>query len=323
MPHPVTLLTLQWGDVPLPDLCRMAADWGYDGLELACVERHLDVHRAVTEPHYVPEVRRTLEDHGLAVHAVAAHMVGQAVCDPIGPRHRRLLPDRLWGDGDAAGVRRRAAAEMGHVARVAAELGAGTVVGFTGSPIWQAFTLFPPIEPEEVERGYADFADAWHPILDVFDQRGVRFALEVHPTEIAYDYWTADRALRAIGRRAAFGFNLDPSHLLWQDVDPAGFVRDFADRIYHVDFKDTRTRLDGRNGRLGSHLPWGDERRGWDFVSVGHGDVDFQAIMRALNHISYDGPISVEWEDAGLDRAVAAPDALRRVRELTAVRPAP
>jgi len=155
----------------------------------------------------------------------------------------------------------------------------------------------------------------------VFDEVGVRFAHEVHPSEIAYDYWTTVRTLEAIDHRPAFGLNFDPSHFVWQDLDPVDFLWDFRERIYHVDCKESVTRFNGRNGRLGSHLPWGDPRRGWDFVSTGHGDVPWERCFRMLNSIGYEGPISVEWEDAGMDRAVGAPDALAFVRRLTEIEP--
>lgn len=207
-------------------------------------------------------------------------------------------------------MRRRAARELADTARAAAALGVDTVVGFTGSSIWHLVAMFPPVPERMVERGFEDFAERWNPILDVFDAEGVRFAHEVHPSEIAYDYWTTHRALEAVGHRPAFGLNFDPSHFVWQDLDPVGFLWDFRDRIYHVDCKEARKRLDGRNGRLGSHLPWGDPRRGWDFVSAGHGDVPWEDVFRMLRSIGYAGPVSVEWEDAGMDRLTGAPEAL-------------
>lgn len=318
MPRPVTLFTGQWADLPFEEVCRLASQWGYDGLEIACWGDHFEVDKALADDGYVPRRREILAEYGLRVWAISNHLVGQAVCDhPIEARHRAILPARIWRDGDPEGVRQRAAAELADTARAAAALGVDTVVGFTGSSIWHTVAMFPPVPAELVEAGYRDFADRWHPILDQFDAVGVRFALEVHPSEIAYDFWTTARTLEAIGRRPAFGLNWDPSHMLWQDVDPVGFLLEYADRIYHVDCKDTRVRPgDGRRGRLGSHLPWGDPRRGWDFVSVGHGDVPWADCFRALNTIGYAGPISVEWEDAGMDRLVGAPDALAQVRRL-------
>lgn len=322
MPRPVTLFTGQWADLPFTEVCRLAADWGYDGLEIACWGDHFDVARALADEDYVADRRRILADHGLAVHAISAHLVGQAVCDAvIDERHQAILPPRVWGDGAAEGVRQRAAAELADTARAAARLGVPTVVGFTGSPIWHLLAMFPPVPAAMIERGYAEFAERFTPILDVFDEVGVRFAHEVHPSEIAYDYWSTVRTLEALGNRPAFGLNFDPSHFVWQDLDPVGFLSDFRDRIYHVDCKEAAVRLDGRNGRLGSHLPWGDPRRGWDFVSTGHGDVPWEPVFRMLNSIGYDGPISIEWEDAGMDRLLGAPDALAFIRRLTRIEP--
>jgi sugar phosphate isomerase/epimerase len=210
---------------------------------------------------------------------------------------------------------------MKDTARAAARLGVKTVTGFTGSSIWKAVAMFPPASEAMIDAGYRDFADRWNPILDVFDEVGVRFALEVHPSEIAYDYWTTKRTLEAIGHRSSFGLNFDPSHFIWQDLDPVMFLQDFADHILHVHVKESVRQLDGRNGRLGSHLAWADPRRGWDFVTAGHGDVQWNRIFRTLNAIGYTGPTSIEWEDAGMDRLVGAPQALAMVKELARIAP--
>ena len=323
MPRPIALLTAQWADLPFTTVCELASKWGYDGLEIACWGDHFDIQRAVNEPGYVEERKEILASYNLKAWALANHLVGQAVCDnPIDKRHQGILPERLWGDGEAEGVRQRAAEEMKDAARAAAKMGIPTVVGFTGSSIWHTVAMFPPVPAEMIERGYQDFADRWNPILDVFDEEGVRFAHEVHPSEIAYDYWTTKRSLEAIGHRPAFGLNFDPSHFMWQDLDPVGFLWDFQDRIYHVHLKESRKQLDGRNGRLGSHLPWADPRRGWDFVSTGHGDVPWESIFRMLNFIGYEHSMSVEWEDAGMDRLTGGPEALEFVRKLTQIEPA-
>jgi sugar phosphate isomerase/epimerase len=314
MTRPVTLFTGQWADMPIADLVPTCGGWGFDGLELACWGDHFEVDRALADDAYCVEQRTLLERHGLGCWALGAHLVGQAVCDRIDARHRAILPPDVWRDGEEEGVRRRAAERMKDTARAAARFGVRQVNGFTGSPIWHLLYSFPPNDFTEIERGYEAFAEAWSPILDVFDAEGVRFGLEVHPTEIAYDFMTTEKTLAAVGRRPAFGINLDPSHFAHQHLDTATFALEFADRIYHVHVKDSKKRLDGRRSILASHLNFGEEARGWDFVSPGHGDVDFEALFRALNRIGYAGPLSIEWEDSGMDREYGAQDALAFVR---------
>jgi sugar phosphate isomerase/epimerase len=314
MARPVTLFTGQWADLPLTELAEKAGAWGFDGLELACWGDHFDVDAALADESYCRERRELLERHGLSVWTIGNHLLGQAICDRIDARHQATVSPDVWGDGDPEGVRRRAAEKMKDTARAAARLGVTTVTGFTGSPIWHLIYSFPPNDFAEIERGYEEFAERYAPIIDVFDAEGVKFALEVHPTEIAYDFVTTRKALAALDHREGFGINFDPSHFEHQFLDSAAFVTEFADRIYHAHVKDSIKRLDGRRSILGSHLNFGEEARGWDFVSPGHGDVDFEELVRALNRIGYQGPLSIEWEDSGMDRDWGAPDALAFVR---------
>ena len=313
MARPVTLFTGQWADLPLDELAAKAAGWGYDGLELACWGDHFDVAAALTDSGYVRAKREQLERHGLRCWALGAHLVGQAVCDPIDERHRAIVPPEIWGDGDPDGIQARAAERLADTARAAAAFGVTQVNGFTGSPVWHLLYSFPPNDQAELDAAYDRVAERFAPILDVFEREGVRFGLEVHPTEIAYDFVTTRRTLAAIGRES-FGINLDPSHLVHQFLDAAEFAREFGSRVYHVHVKDVKLRLDGRRSILASHLPFGDRDRGWDFVSPGHGDVDFDQLIRALNEIGYTGPLSVEWEDSGMDREFGAAEAIGFVR---------
>lgn len=320
MSRPICMYTGQWADMPLETLLQKMKQWGFDGVELACAGDHFDVVKALEDDSYIPAKKTLLEKYGLTAFCVTSHLVGQCVCDdPIDERHRRILPAEIWGDGDPEGVRQRAAERMKLTGRAVAKLGTNLVVGFSGSKIWPMVAGFPPIPPEILEGGYRDFADRWNPILDVYDEVGVRFALEVHPAEIAYDFWTARRVLEAINYRKAFGFNLDPSHLHWQMVDSESFVYEFGEWIYHFHVKDSIRILNGRNSILSSHLPFGDYRRGWNFVSPGRGGINFERIFRALNAVGYPGPLSVEWEDNGMDREQGAPEAVAMIRRLDLV----
>ncbi len=295
MSRPVTLFTGQWADLPLTELAEKAASWGYDGLELACWGDHLDVLRAAEDPDYCVAHREMLQSHGLDVWAISNHLVGQAVCDRIDERHQAILPSRVWGNGDPEGVRTRAAEEMKLTARAAANLGVGVVNGFTGSSIWHLLYSFPPVSDEMITAGFTDFSDRWNPILDVFDEVEVRF----------------------VGNRSAFGFNYDPSHLAYQGVDCVDFILRFGSRIYHTHMKDVWWSDHPKpSGVFGGYLPFGHADRYWDFRSLGRGYVPFEEVIRALNRVGYEGPLSVEWEDSGMEREHGAAEACDFVRAL-------
>jgi len=332
MPRPVCLFTGQWADLSLETLAGKARDFGYDGLELACWGDHFDVQAALADDGYAARQWELLADHGLGCYSISSHLVGQAVCDLIDERHQSILPQRVWGDGDPEGVRQRAAAEMIETAAAArrffdaapdavkqrlAATGRTVVNGFTGSSIWGLLYGFPPSPPGQIEAGYEDFAARWRPILDAFAEADCHFALEVHPTEIAFDIVTTRRALTAIGNHDRFGFNFDPSHLGYQGVDYLGFLREFGSRIFNVHMKDvwwseTPTPI----GTFGGHTEFGTDGRNWDFRSPGRGRVDFEGIIRALNHAQYDGPLTVEWEDPMMDREAGAAEACAFVKQL-------
>jgi sugar phosphate isomerase/epimerase len=312
MARKVTLFTGQWADLPLEELAKKAAGWGYEGLELACWGDHMDVDKATTDTAYCKKQLAILKKNKLDVFAISNHLAGQLVCDLNDSRSDGFAPADCAGDAEKK--RQWAVKTMKNSARAAKNLGVKVVNGFTGSSIWHMLYSFPPATDEMIEAGFAFFAKMWNPILDVFDECGVKFALEVHPTEIAFDIITAKRALAAVENREAFGFNFDPSHLHWQLVDPVHFLNEFPERIYHTHMKDAALQLDGRSGILASHLNFGNPERGWDFRSLGHGGVDFEEIIRTLNQIGYTGPLSVEWEDCGMNREHGAKEACEFVK---------
>lgn len=314
MGRPVTLFTGQWADLPFETMCEKAAGFGYDGLEIACWGDHMDVRTAAADPEYCAKKKETLAKNNLKCWALGAHLSGQCVASLYDPRYDGFLPPAVKGKPEE--MRSWAVEEMKCTARAAKNMGCGVVTGFVGSPIWNYWYSFPQTSAEMVEDAFKLVVDLWNPILDEFDRCGVKFALEVHPTEIAFDYYTTEKLLNAFGRRPAFGLNFDPSHLVWQGVNPALFLRDFSDRVYHVHMKDAAVVLDGRSGILGSHIEFGDNRRGWNFRSLGHGSVNFEEIIRELNAMRYDGPLSVEWEDSGMEREYGASEACAFVRRV-------
>lgn len=325
----VTMFTGQWADMPFKDLVPLAQQMGYDGLEIACEGDHFDVDQAASSAKYRRELWDLLDAHGLTCVAIANHLVGQAVCDPIDERHKAILAPALWGDGEPEGVRRRAAKQMALTAKAARsffdakpnrkgkDAYPAVVVGFSGSSIWHALYAFPPINQAFLDKGYADFAQRFGPILEAFDKANVNFALEAHPTEIAFDIASAQRALAAVKGHKRFGFNFDPSHFGYQGVDYVKFIRTFGPRIFHTHIKDVWWgHGDGSVGVFGGHTTFGDARRFWDFRTVGHGDINFEEIIVALNEVGYRGPLSVEWEDSRMERVHGATEACAFVKKL-------
>ena len=315
MARPVTLFTGQWADLPLETMLDKAKSFGYDGVELGCWGDHFEVDKA--DAAYCQAKCDLLASKGMQLFAISSHLVGQAVCDNIDERHKSILPDYIWGNGDPEGVRQRAAEEMIKTGHAAKELGVKVVNGFTGSPIWHLIYSFPPVVPGQIDRGFEEFARRWKPILDEFESLGIKFGLEVHPTEIAFDIASAERAIQALDGHPAFGFNYDPSHFGYQGVDYIEFIHRFSDRIFHVHMKDvswSSTPTDA--GVFGGHVDFHDRRRFWDFKSVGRGNIDFEKIIRALNDIKYIGPLSVEWEDGAMDREHGAKESCEFCRRI-------
>ena len=316
MARPITLFTGQWADLTLDDLAGKAASFGFDGLELACWGDHFEVDRAVAEPDYAAGRRELLERHGLGCWSIGNHLVGQAVCDPIDARHKGVLPPEVWGDGDPEGVRTRAAERMKDTARAAAAFGVPVVTGFTGSADLAPALLLPA---QRLGAGAARL-------------RGLRRALGADHRRLR----RRGRALRARGppdgdrlrlrdHAQGAGRHRPPRGLRDQPrpepLHPAVPRSGRASRASSPTASTTstsRTRRrcsTGASSILGSHIDFGEADRGWTFVSPGHGDVDFEALFRVLNRIGYDGPLSVEWEDSGMDREWGAADAVSFLRQ--------
>ena len=315
MSRPVTLFTGQWADLPFETVCKKAQSFGYDGLELACWGDHFEIDKA--DAAYCKAKKEILDKYGLKVFSISNHLVGQAVADRVDERHKAVVPARVWGDGDPEGVRTRAAAEMIKTAEAAQRFGISIVNGFTGSPIWHLAYSFPPNLPNMIDDGFREFARRWKPILDAYKDLGIKFALEVHPTEIAFDIASTRKALAALDNHPAFGFNYDPSHFGYQGVDYIEFIYTFSDRIFHVHMKDVGwSDKPTEAGVFGGHTEFGTKGRYWDFRSPGRGNIDFEEIIRALNRIKYNGPLSIEWEDSGMDREYGAAEACEFVKSI-------
>ncbi len=315
MARQISLFTGQWGDLPIEELAEKISEIGYQGLELACKGNHLEIDKADDE--YCQKKLALLKKYNLKVFAISAHSIGQVICDNIDKRHKVIVPDYIWGDGTPEKIKQRATEELIKTAHIAKKMGVEVITGFTGSSIWHLLYSFPPVTQDMIETGFTDFAKRWKPILDEFQKLGIKFALEVHPTEIAFDIVSAERTLEAIDYHPAFGFNYDPSHLAYQGVDYLKFLYKFSDKIFNVHMKDVYwSNTPTEAGVFGGYLNFGDNRRFWNFRSLGRGNINFEEIIRTLNDINYNGSLSVEWEDNGMDRFEGVEEAYQFVKNI-------
>ena len=312
--RPITLFTGQYADIPFDEMCKTASGMGYEGLELATWGNHVNAKKAAEDPGYVKEIKDTLKKNNLKSWAISAHLSGQLVGDVYDRRHNGFAASSVADDPKA--MREWAVQEVRYTIQAAKNLGLKTITGFMGSPIWNYWYSFPQTTEDMIEEGFSTIVERWTPLLDEMDKNGILFALEVHPTEIAFDYYTFEKLLKVFDFRKTLGMNFDPSHLLWQGIKPHLMIRALPDRVYHVHIKDASVTLDGLNGILGSHIEFGDTRRGWNFRSPGRGQVDFSSVIRELNQIGYEGPLSVEWEDSGMDRIRGASEACEFVKKI-------
>jgi len=312
--RPITIFTGQWADLSLEEMSKIASKIGYEGLELGTWGKHINPKKAAEDREYVKQVKDTLKKYNLKAWAISIHLSGQLVGDVIDKRHKGFAASTVADDPEA--IREWGIQEVRYTIKAAKNLGIKIITGFMGSTIWNYWYSFPQTTEEMIEEGYNTIVERWTPLLDEMDKNDIKFGLEIHPTEIAFDYYTFVRLLKAFNYRKTLGMNFDPSHLLWQGMKPHLLIRELTDRVYHVHIKDASLTLDGLNVIFGSHLEFGNTRRGWNFRSPGMGDVDFSSIIRELNDIGYDGPLSVEWEDSGMERLRGATEAYGFVKKI-------
>lgn len=300
------VFTALFQDRPLEKVLAAAASLGYETVELPAWRGnpHLDLDATLADGGR--SLRELTGRYGLGISAISNGREGHLV---LGPHDWTV--DR-WAPVQGADERTRYGIErLKLTARVAAILGVPVITGFVGSPVWDKWYNYPSTNEEAYERAWALFAERVTSILDECARCSVRFALEVHPTEMAYNLETAERALEVLGNRPEFGFNFDPSHLIWQRIDPVVFIKRLGKRIYHAHAKDGEVQADEvrRSGVL-SGGSWARPDRGFRFRVPGWGDVEWRRVMSALVAVGYDSVLSFEHEDPimsaedGLEKAI-------------------
>jgi sugar phosphate isomerase/epimerase len=294
------IFSVLYNDKPLEEVAPYFSSLGYEAVELAAWKSsaHLDIDRTIEDKGYAKALIELLKHHNLEISAISNHLEGQLVLGSLDETTDEWSPSPKPDDKIKYAISR-----LKRTAQSANELGVRTVVGFSGSNVWDKWYSWPPGNEKKYEQGWDIFAERFNEILNTFSTYGVRFAMEVHPTEIAYNIETAARAVEALGNRKEFGFNFDPSHLVWQLIDPVLFIHEFGDRIYHAHAKDSEIVKEavGRSGVIPNGA-WVRRGRGFRFRVPGWGDVNWRRVITALLEVGYDFVLSYEHEDPVMSR---------------------
>jgi sugar phosphate isomerase/epimerase len=289
--------------LPFEQALALAAEIGFEAVELAvdAGSAFVDLDGALAGDH--DRIARAIRAAGLEISALSNHQEGQLLLGPHGQDTDNILR------GTPAEKARHAAGRLVKTAELARRLGVSVVNGFTGCEDYSRW--FPwPLE-DGYERMGGGFRDAVLPVLDQFAERGVRFAIECHPRQFAYNLETARLALSLVDGHPALGFNLDPANLLLAGMDPVVFAEEMGERVLHVHAKDGElvAQHAARSGLL-AHGPWHRPGRGFRFRVPGWGDVPWRRLVSALQMAGFRGVLAVEHEDPtmspreGLEQAV-------------------
>lgn len=293
----IGIMTILFNELELEKVLQYVSKLGYESVEIAAWKgsNHINIDSILKGG--ATEYKKMINKYGLSISGLSNHLEGQLVLGPTGSSTDE------WFNGSPEEKVKYGIERMKKTAEAAAALDVPVVNGFIGAPNWGAWYIFPPANERIFEEGFGLFAQRWGEILDVFASHGIRFAHEVHPQEQVYNIETAEQALKAINGRKEFGFNFDPSHFIWQCIDPVIFIKKFGDRIYHCHAKDAE--LVKENLSVSGVVPTGSWRRigrGFRFRVVGWGDVRWKRVITALLEVGYDYVLSYEHEDPVMSR---------------------
>ncbi len=303
----ISVITNCYGTKSLDEALSIFASLGIVAAEIGCGgypgKAHCDPAILLNDETKYNEFIATFKKHGIEPSALACHG------NPVHPNKEI-----------AAGFE----ADFRAAILLSEKMGLDTVITFSGCPGDHDGAKYPNWVTCPWPDDFLSILNyQWNEVLIPYWKEEVKFAnahgvtkiaLEMHPGFCVYNPETLLKLRAAVGD--TIGANFDPSHLIWQGIDPVAAIRELKDAIYHFHAKDTKVDEinKDRNGILDTKH-YGDEiNRSWVFRSVGYGNdlAYWKDIASALRLVGYDKVMSIEHEDSlmsvdeGLSKAVEA-----------------
>lgn len=291
------------GMMKLPEALKYLKSLGVDAMELGCGGSPGTAHADVTEldksVKKQDELKKLFDDNGIAIAALSVHGNGVHPVKEIAAK---------------------ATAEYEAALRVASRLGVDRVITFSGcpgdktggvTPNWVTCTWPPEYYDLKEYQWNEVLLPYWRKEGALAEKAGIKVCFEMHPGFCVYNAETMLR-VRNEASKAIYA-NLDPSHLIWQGMDPYAVALKLGEAIGYVHAKDTMLLKENVavNGVLDTKSYGKESERSWIFRTVGYGDIDFKRLLAALKFVGYDYVLSIEHEDSlmtpkeGLEKAVA------------------
>ncbi len=290
---------VNYSEMPVEEVCKIAADNGYDAVELPTYTNNgqVDVPELL-KGGKVKEFKKMIEDKGLFVSALSNHADSPLIMGPYSAGMDSICP------GTKEEKVKFGQESMIRSAQFAAELGVDCVVAFSGMENYGHINDWP--EPNGWKYEEEQFAEKWGYVFDKYKEYGVKVAFEPHPNNIVYDTQSALRLLEVVDYHESFGINLDPANILFSGIDVNQFVDDLKGRIVAVHAKDCEiVKHNLARGGLNMYMQdgWGRLDRSFRFRIPGWGDIDWKRLISELFLTGYNGVFNYEHEDVIMSRA--------------------
>lgn len=300
------VLTVVLQEMEFKKAMKYLADSGVQAVEIGCGgypgNAHCKPEVLLNDPAALEDFKKTIKDNGLEISALSCHG------NPVHPN--KEIASSFHND-------------FINTILLAEKLGVDRIVGFSGCPGDCPKSKHPNWVTCAWPNDYLEILDyQWKKVLIPYWKKTAKFAkehgikkicFEMHPGFCVYNPETLLKLRAAVGD--IIGANVDPSHLIWQGIDPVEAIRTLGDAVYFVHGKDVR--LDNANVAKHGVLDtksYGDiANRSWVFRTMGYGHDTgmWKDIISMLKTVGYDDVISIEHEDAlmsaeeGLQKAIA------------------